>query len=142
MICLLANGLEAWRSKKANGGVADKDAKMRFSAGENIKRERGTLTWNKEGREYFKSTETAWKRAFKTGTEDYKILGQYWNKWIEKEGKTFMLSGTKVGVKKKCTQRFAHGACGLREVYGYGEEEGRPQTAFFGLWPSSFFLVI
>ena len=65
----------------------NKDAKMRFSAGENMKRERGTSTWNKEGREYFKSAETAWKRAFKTGTEDYKILRQYWNKWIEKEGK-------------------------------------------------------
>ena len=35
-ICLLANGLESWRSKKANGGVADKDTKMRFSAGENM----------------------------------------------------------------------------------------------------------
>lgn len=100
-ICLLANGLESWRSKKANNGVADKDAKMRFSAGEHMKRERGTSTWNKEGREYFKSAETAWKRAFEPGTDDYKVLRQYWNKWIEKEGKTFMLGGSKEGVRRK-----------------------------------------
>ena len=100
-VCLLANGLESWRSKKANNGVADKDAKMRFSAGEHMKRERSTSTWNKEGREYFKSAETAWKRAFKPGTDDYKVLRQYWNKWIEKEGKTFMLGGLKEGVKRK-----------------------------------------
>jgi hypothetical protein len=100
-ICLLANGLKSWRSKKANDGVADKDAKMRFSAGEHMKRERGTSTWNKEGREYFKSAETAWKRAFKPGTDDYKVLRQYWNKWIESEGKTFKLGGSKEGVKKK-----------------------------------------
>ncbi len=104
-ITLLKNGLEPWRSRKANQGTAnegkaDKDAKMLFSAGENVKRNRGKSTWSREGREYFMKAENVWKRAYTRGTEDYKKLRQHWKHWIENDGKECMVGG-KEGSKKK-----------------------------------------
>ena len=104
-ITLLKNALKPWRSRKANEGTAnegkaDKDTKMLFSAGENVKRDHGKSTWSREGREYFKTAENVWKRAYTRGTEDYKKLRKHWNHWIENNGKGYMVGG-KEGTKKK-----------------------------------------
>ena len=113
-ITLLKNALKPWRSRKANEGTAiegkaDKDAKMLFSAGENVKRDRGKSTWTKEGRIYFKTAENVWKRAYTSrGTEDYKKLRKHWNHWIENDGKGYYMVGGKEGTRKKSIYSILH----------------------------------
>ena len=114
VLALLQNNVSVWLKKRTPEGNLSKPL---FSAGEGKKRVYGITTWNKTGMAYYTCAKTEWQPAFTKNNPQYNILRQYWDKWIEDDGKKIMVG---MGWAKKS----AHFVLGSRcEAKAYDMEE-------------------
>ena len=92
VISLIENSKEVWSQAVSNGTNVDdtaggeggeKKAKPKFTTGEGKKRVFGETVWNKSGRLFFQQGVENWRKAFDSTTEEYKILREAWEKWVD-----------------------------------------------------------
>jgi len=64
-----------------------------YTSGKGIKRVYSVTTWKSSGKKYYREVLDAWKTAFKMNHGDFKVLRQYWHKWIASRdgGRKFLL---------------------------------------------------
>jgi len=115
---LIRNSSHVWLEKMSDDAVApDKAAKPYFTSGKGTKRTFGVTTWNEKGIKYFEEWVRNWMRAYKNTDPHYKILRDYWDKWIETKGKDIMVK-SRDGLK----MRTIHSILRVREE---GEGQGK-----------------
>ncbi len=100
VISLIENSKEVWSQAVSNGTNVDdtaggeegeKKAKPKFTTGEGKKRVFGETVWNKSGRLFFQQGVENWSKAFDSTTEEYKILREAWEKWVDERANQMVL---------------------------------------------------
>ena len=100
VISLIENSKEVWSQAVSNGTNVDdtaggeggeKKAKPKFTTGEGKKRVFGETVWNKSGRLFFQRGVENWRKAFDSTTEEYKILREAWEKWVDERANQMVL---------------------------------------------------
>ena len=84
---LMRNSSHVWAMKLGDSAETDKPVKPLFTSGKGKKRTFGVTTWNKAGMDYFDEAKQMWMGAYNKNDPQYKILRNYWDKWIKTEGK-------------------------------------------------------
>ena len=115
IISLIKNSNNVWLKMRNSDG---KLVKPLFTAGEGLKRVYGITTWNKSGMRYYEDAKTAWTEAFARSNPQYKILREYWDKWIE-DGN----GGRKYEVGAGHVKKSAHFVLGKRDPKTVEEDE-------------------
>jgi len=115
IVCLIKNSNHVWLKRKNSDG---KLVKPLFTAGERLKRIYGITTWNKSGMRYYEDAKTAWTEAFARSNPQYKILREYWDKWIEERD-----GGRKYEVGTGHVKKSAHFVLGKRVPNTVEEDE-------------------
>lgn len=84
---LIRNSSHVWAMKLDDSAETDKSVKPLFTSGQGKKRTFGVTTWNKAGMDYFDEAKQMWMGAYDKKDPQYKILRNYWDKWIKTKGK-------------------------------------------------------
>ena len=92
---LLKNSGAVWKDKASNNGkVSSKSIKTLFTSGMGKKRVLEESMWNEDGEDFYEQALANWKPCYRKKTSpEYKYLRDYWNMWIEENGKDLIVNG-------------------------------------------------
>lgn len=104
---LLKNSGEVWSDKVKNDGkVSDASNKTLFTSGKGKKRTLGTSMWSEEGMEFYDRALANWKPCYRKDSPEYKYIRDFWNEWIESDGKDLFVNSD--SLRKKSIHSILH----------------------------------